>query len=130
MYSPFSFLVEGISMLKMTDVLGQNLVQNFSKALFSSTDLITEQLNQGILNASDAELKDAILHFFNQVDAVEAAQALEIPAERINELQQGIALKDEKSLADTLKVVALCLAMETGSLDQVEVYDCLQDYPM
>ena len=59
-------------MLKMTDVLGQNLVQNFSKALFSSTDLITEQLNQGILNASDAELKDAILHFFNQVDAVEA----------------------------------------------------------
>ena len=117
-------------MLKMTDVLGQNLVQNFSKALFSSTDLITEQLNQGILNASDAELKDAILHFFDQVDAVEAAQALEIPAERINELQQGIALKDERSLADTLKVVALCLAMETGSLDQVEVYDCLQDYPM
>ncbi|MBD8008615.1 MULTISPECIES: hypothetical protein [Acinetobacter] len=117
-------------MLKMTDVLEQNLVQNFSKALFSSTDLITEQLNQGILNASDAELKHAILHFFNQVDAVEAAQALEIPAERINELQQGIALKDEESLADTLKVVALCLAMETGSLDQVEVYDCLQDYPM
>jgi len=126
----FSFIFEGISMLKMTDVLEQNLVQNFSKALFSSTDLITEQLNQGILNASDAELKHAILHFFNQVDAVEAAQALEIPAERINELQQGIALKDEESLADTLKVVALCLAMETGSLDQVEVYDCLQDYPM
>jgi len=27
-------------------------------------------------------------------------------------------------------VVSLCLAMETNTLDQVEVSDCLQDYPM
>ena len=130
MFSLSSFIVEGISMLKMTDVLGQNLAQKFSQALSSSTDLLTEQLNQGILNASDAELKDAISHFFNQVDATETAHALEIPAERMQELQQGIDLKDEKSLTDTIKVVALCLAMETGSLDQVEIYDCLEDYPM
>ncbi|MFX2258243.1 hypothetical protein V6380_15985 [Acinetobacter variabilis] len=117
-------------MLKMTDVLGKNLVQNFAQALVSSTDLNAEQLNQGILNASDSALKDAIVHFFNQIDATEAAKSLEIPAERIVALQQGIALKDEQYLADTAKVVALCLAMETGSLDQVEVYDCLQDYPM
>ena len=44
-------------MLKMTDVLGQNLVQKFAQALVSSTDLNAEQLNQGILNASDSALK-------------------------------------------------------------------------
>ena len=36
-------------MLKMTDVLEQNLVQNFANALVHSADQISEQLNQAIL---------------------------------------------------------------------------------
>jgi len=116
-------------MLNMTDVLGQNLVQNFSNALFHSADLLSEQLNQGILNASDSALKDAVVTFLNRIDVLDAA-ALEISAERIESLKQGIALKDEQFIADTLKVVTLCLAMETNTLDQVEVSNCLQDYPM
>jgi hypothetical protein len=114
-------------MLNMTDVLGQNLVQNFSNALFHSADLLSEQLNQGILNASDSALKDAVVTFLNRIDVLDAAAALEISAERIESLKQGIALKDEQFIADTLKVVTLCLAMETNTLDQVEVSDCLQD---
>lgn len=117
-------------MLNMTDVLGQNLVQNFSNALFHSADLLSEQLNQGILNASDSALKDAVVTFLNRIDVLDAAAALEISAERIESLKQGIALKDEQFIADTLKVVTLCLAMETNTLDQVEISDCLQDYPM
>lgn len=117
-------------MLKMTDVLEPRLVQNFTNALVHSADLMSEQFNQGILNASDSALKDVVVQFFNSVDATETAAALEIPTDRIAALQQGIALKDEQHLADTVKVVALCLAIETGSLDQVEIYDCLQDYPM
>ena len=117
-------------MSKMIDVLEHNLVQNFSNALLHSTDVLSEQLNQGILNAPDSALKDAIVAFFNRVNVDEAAQALEIPVERIEKLQQGIALKDEQSLADTLKVVTLCLAMETDLLDQIEVSDSLQDFPI
>lgn len=117
-------------MSKMIDVLEQNLVKNFSNALLHSTDVLSEQLNQGILNAPDSALKDAIVSFFNRINVAEAAQALEIPLERITNLKNGIALKDEQTLADTLKVVTLCLAMETNLLEQVEVSDCLQDYPM
>lgn len=117
-------------MSKMIDVLEHNLVQNFSNALLHSTDVLTEQLHQGILNASDSALKDAVIAFFNRINADEAAQALEIPVERIANLQQGIALKDEKTLADTLKVVTLCLAMETDVLEQMDVSDSLQDYPI
>lgn len=117
-------------MSKMIDVLEHNLVQNFSNALLHSTEALSEQLHQGILNASDSALKEAVVAFFHRMSADEAAQALEIPAERIANLQQGIALKDEQTLADTLKVVTLCLAMETHVLDQVEVSDCLQDYPI
>ena len=117
-------------MLKMTDVLGQNLVQNFANALCHSADLLSDQLSQSILNASDSALKDVIVDFFNRIDVADAAAALEISAERIENLKQGIALKDEQFLADTLKVVTLCLAMETNALDQVEVSDMIQDYPM
>ncbi|WP_347452758.1 hypothetical protein [Acinetobacter thermotolerans] len=117
-------------MLKMTDVLGQNLVQNFSNALSHSADLLSEQLSQEILNASDAALKDAVVAFLNRIDINEAAAALEIAPERIESLKQGIALKGEQLIADTLKIVTLGLAMETNALDQIEVSDCLQDYPM
>lgn len=117
-------------MLKMVDVLEQTIVQSFAHSLCGSNEQITEQLNQSILNAADADLKAAIIHFFEKIDIHEAAQALEIPVERIATLQQGIQLKDEQYLADTLKIVALGLAMETNSLDKFEISDSLQDYPM
>lgn len=123
-------MIAGFLMLKMVDVLEQTMVQGFAHALSGSNEQITEQLNQSILNAADADLKAAIIHFFENIDINEAAEALEIPAERISALQQGIQLKDEQYLADTLKIVALGLAMETNSLDKVEIFDCLQDYPM
>ena len=117
-------------MSKMIDVLEHNLVQKFSTSLLHSTDVLFEQLHQGILDAPDAALQDAIVTFFNRISANDAAQALEIPVERIEKLQQGIALKDEQNLVDTLKVVTLGLAMETNVLDQIEVFDSLQDFPV
>ena len=61
-------------MLKMIDVLDQRLVQNFTQALQSPTPQFEEQLDQGILNASDLELNHAVTAFFNEVNAIEAAQ--------------------------------------------------------
>ena len=110
-------------MLKMIDVLDQRLVQNFTQALQSPTPQFEEQLDQGILNASDLELNHA-------VTAIEAAQALDISADRIQALQLGASFKDEQYLADLKKIVTLCLALETDALEQVEVFDSLQDYPM
>ena len=117
-------------MLKMIDVLDQRLVQNFTQALQSPTPQFEEQLDQGILNASDLELNHAVTAFFNEVDAIEAAQALDISADRIQALQLGASFKDEQYLADLKKIVTLCLALETDALEQVEVFDSLRDYPM
>ncbi|OTG62780.1 hypothetical protein B9T29_06050 [Acinetobacter sp. ANC 3903] len=117
-------------MLKMIDVLEQSLVQNFTHSLNAQTGQFDELFNQGILNSSDSELQKAVLSFFKRADAIESAQALDISADRIAALQAGVALKDDQYLADTAKIVALCLALETNSLEQVEVSDCLQDYPM
>ncbi|MEG1709527.1 MAG: hypothetical protein RR285_12550 [Acinetobacter sp.] len=117
-------------MLKMIDVLEQSLVQNFTHSLNTHTSQFDELLNQGILNASDTALQNAVINFFTRADAIEAAQALDISADRIQNLQSGLTLKDEQFLADTAKIVALCLALETNTLTQVEVSDCLQDYPM
>jgi len=121
---------KGYDMLKMIDVLDQRLVQNFTQALQSPTSQFEEQLDQGILNASDLELNHAVTAFFNEVDAIEAAQALDISADRIQALQLGASFKDEQYLADLKKIVTLCLALETDALEQVEVFDSLQDYPM
>ncbi|KAA0984171.1 hypothetical protein FVA95_30460, partial [Pseudonocardia sp. EV170527-09] len=74
---------KGYDMLKMIDVLDQRLVQNFTQALQSPTPQFEEQLDQGILNASDLELNHAVTAFFNEVNAIEAAQALDISADRI-----------------------------------------------
>lgn len=117
-------------MLKMIDVLEQSLVQNFTHSLHSHTRQFDELFNQGILNTSDSALQNVVVNFFNRADAIEAAKALDISADRIAALQAGVALKDDQYLADTAKIVALCLALETNSLEQVEVSDCLQDYPM
>lgn len=117
-------------MLKMIDVLEQSLVQNFTHSLNSHTSQFDELFNQGILNTADSALQNVVVNFFNRADAIESAQALDISADRIQALQTGVALKDEQYLADTAKIVALCLALETDALAQVEVSDCLQDYPM
>jgi hypothetical protein len=117
-------------MLKMIDVLEQNLVQNFTHSLNTPTSQFDELLNQGILNASESALQKAVISFFNREDAIESAQALDISAERIQALQTGVALKDDRYLADTAKIVALCLALETDALNQLDISDCLQDFPV
>lgn len=117
-------------MLKMIDVLEQSLVQNFTHSLNTHTSQFDELFNQGILNASDSALQKAVVSFFNRADAIESAQALDISAERIQALQTGTALKDDQYLADTAKIVALCLALETDTLTQLEISDCLQDFPV
>ncbi len=115
-------------MLKMMDVLEQNLVQNFINSLSAQTEH-TDELIDGIMNASEGDLKMAIHHFLSQNDAVEVAHALDIQQDHIQAIQTGLSLKKE-NLADTAKIVALCLALETNSLDHVEIAESLQDYPM
>ena len=105
-------------------------MQDFTQALQSPTPQFEEQLNQGILEASDCDLNRAVTTFFNEVNAIEAAQALDISVDRIQALQLGASFKDEQYLADLKKIVTLCLAVETDALHQVEVFDSLQDYPM
>ena len=117
-------------MLKMIDVLGQDIVQSFCNSLSTASEHVTELLHEGILKASDHDLKAAIAGFFNRLDAVDIAAQLDLSEQRIAELQQGVALKDEQFLADTFKIVALGLALETNSIDHVEVSDSLQDYPI
>ena len=117
-------------MLKMTDVLEQSLVQNFTHG-FSSTSVLQldEQLNQSILNASDQALQNAIAAFFQRPDALQSARDLDITAECIDALQQGVSLKAEY-LTETAKIAALCLALETNALNEIDVADSLQDFPM
>ncbi len=118
-------------MLKMIDVLEQSLVQNFTHAVATSahSHLLDEQLHQSILNASEADLKRAMQHFFQREDALETAQALEISTDTFVALQQGSALQGEH-LTATKKIAALCLALETNTLEQLDIAQCLQDYPM
>ena len=117
-------------MLKMTDVLEQSLVQNFTHG-FSATSnsQLDEQFNQSILNAPDTALQTAVAAFFQRPDAIQTARDLDISAESIAALQQGVALKAEY-LTDTAKIAALCLALETDALQQINVSDSLQDFPM
>lgn len=115
-------------MFKMIDVLEQNFAQTFPHALNQDADRISEQLQMSILNASEIDLKNAINHFLDTQDASETALALDISTERLNELKSGIALKDASKISDTLKVVALCLALESDSLDLLEVSDISTEY--
>lgn len=117
-------------MLKMTDVLEQDLVQNFSNSLFTASEQVTTLLNEWILKASDQDLKNLIVGFFQRLDSTEIATQLDISEQRIADLQTGISNKDEQFLADAFKIVALGLALETQCLDKIEVSDCLQDYPI
>lgn len=115
-------------MIKMIDVLEQNLVQNFIHSLSAQTEHLDE-LIEGILKASDRDVSNAINDFLNINNASDLAQALDIQQERIVAIQSGLAMKKE-NIADTAKIVALCLALETNALDQVEIADSLEDYPI
>lgn len=116
-------------MLKMIDVLEQHLVQNFKYALTSSTSNFDDQLSQGILNAPELQLHHALSSFLLEHNPLEVAHALDISPERIQAIQSGAALSHE-NINDTAKVVALCLALETDTLAQVDIADSLQDYPI
>ena len=122
-------------MLKMSDVLEHHLVQNLSHALNSSTASsvatieVDDLLNQAILNASELQLQNAISAFLIDNDVLELAHALDISPENIQAMQSGDLLNHDK-LHDTAKVVALCLALETNTLETVEIAECLTDYPM
>lgn len=116
-------------MLKMIDVLEKNLVQNLTHAVSLPSTQLDEQWNQSILATSEHDLQTLMSAFFTQTDAVATAQALDISIEAIQALQAGLALKADY-LIDTAKIIALHLALETKTLNQLEVPDCLQDYPI
>lgn len=117
-------------MLKMTDVLEQSLVQDFTHAFSSCSAVqLDEKFSQSILNASETALKDMVAQFCQRQDAVDIAQALDIQDDVFSALQQGIALQSEYVI-ETQKIAAFCLALETNMLDQIEIADSLQDYPM
>ena len=115
-------------MLKMIDVFEQNLVQNFLNSLSAPTEH-SDELITGIVNASDIKLNQAIADFFANNDAAEVAQALDISKAHLQAIQTGLSRKQE-NLTATAKIVALCLALESDALHQVEIADSLQDYPM
>lgn len=117
-------------MMKMIDVLGHNIIQHFSHALKVSNNQFDQQLDQQLLNASESELNDAISTFFNEVNAFETAQALDICIDHIQALQLGFSLKDSQYLPDIKKIAMLCLALETDALFDVEIADSLRDYPI
>lgn len=115
-------------MLKMTDVLEQSFVQNFATSLFSNSDQLDQQFNQDLLNVADIDLENLISDFFLKENAVEVAQALDIPSKHIEAIQSGVNLKDPAYVSDTAKIIAYCLAVETETLNQVEVSDSLKDF--
>jgi len=115
-------------MIKMIDVLEKNLVQDFIHSLSAQHEHLDELID-GILKSSHDDFKQAISHFFNSNDVSDVAQALDINQDHLEAIQSGFAMKKE-NIADTAKIVALCLAIETNSLDQVQVSDSLEDYPI
>jgi bacterioferritin (cytochrome b1) len=115
-------------MIKMIDVLEHNLVQNFIHSLSAQTEHLDE-LIEGILQTSHPDVTDAINNFLNLNNTSELAEALDIQQDRIEAIQSGLAMKKE-NIADTAKIVALCLALETNALDQVDIADSLEDYPI
>jgi len=115
-------------MLKMIDVLDRNLVESFIHSLSVQTEHLDELIT-GILNVSDYDLNNVITHFFKNNDAKEIAYALDINQTSLHAIQAGLALKQE-NIAETAKLVALCLAIETNTLSSVEVANSLEDFPI
>ena len=116
-------------MLKMIDVLDSGLVQNFTHSFSTHLEELDELIHKGILDSSDNELKQAIANFMDQNDPTDLAYALDINQQCLDDIRSGLALK-KQNLADTAKIVALCLALETDRLDEVDIAESLKDYPM
>lgn len=126
--SKIAFIVTGSSMNKMSDVLEHSLVQKFVHSLSAQTEHLDELID-GILNAPQQDFHQAISSFVADQDTPNFAQALDIQKENLQAIQDGLALQKEH-LADTAKIVALCLALETNILTQLEVAESLKDFPM
>lgn len=116
-------------MLKMIDILDSGLVKNFTHAFSNQLDNLDELIHQGMLNCSNTLLEQAIVHFMNQNDPADLAEALDINQQSLVDIQSGFALK-KQNLAETAKIVALCLALETDALNQVNIAESLKDYPI
>lgn len=115
-------------MLKMIDVLEQNLVQDFIHGLSAQTEYLDELID-GIQHSSNHDFDQAIQNFLENQNLLEIAHALDIQLDRLKAIQGGLAMSKE-NIADTAKIVALCLALETDHLDQIHISDSLQEYPM
>lgn len=117
-------------MLKMVDVLEKNLVQNFILSLQTPNDSFDEQFKQDLLNVPSQHIEALFDQILQQEQYVEMLHAIDLTAERVQDLQHDHTLTNQDNLTDTAKVMALCLAIETDALTQVNIAQCLQDYPM
>ena len=113
-------------MLKMINVLDASLVQNFTHSFSNHVEDLDEQMRQGILSSSDIELKKVIANFMNQNDPTDLGHALDINQQCLEEIRTGLELK-KQNLADTAKIVALCLALEIDGLNQLNIADSIAD---
>ncbi|MEG0342040.1 hypothetical protein ACK1JC_08420 [Acinetobacter sp. TY2] len=113
-------------MLKMINVLDASLVQNFTHSFSNHVEDLDEQMRQGILSSSDIELKKVIANFMDQNNPTDLADALDINQQCLEEIQTGLALK-KQNIAETAKIVALCLALETDGLNQLNIADSIAD---
>lgn len=117
-------------MLKMLDVLEKNLVQNFILSLQTPSESLDEQFKQGLTNVPNHHIETLLSQFLQQEQCVEMLHAIDLTAERVQALQHSQCFTTQDNLTDTAKVMALYLAIETNTLAQVDIAQCLQDYPM
>lgn len=117
-------------MFKMVDVLDKNLVQNFILSLQSPCESLDEQFKQGISALPEQHIDLLFSQFLKQEQCLEMLQAIDLTHERLTALQHSQCFTTQDNLNDTAKVIALCLALETDALEQVDISQCLQDYPM
>lgn len=117
-------------MSKIIDVLEQSLVQKFSLALTESSEQFTKQLHQSLVNISEIELYNAIRQFCDNMNADDAVQALDLKHSFSDLLDSVENIKQEAFMPDLTKLIALCLAYETDSLNQLDIFQPLQDYPI
>ena len=117
-------------MLKMVDVLEKNLVQDFILSLQTPSESFDEQFKQGLINVPTEHIETLFCQFLAQDQSVEMLQAIDLTTERLQDLQSSQSFTAQDNLNDTAKVMALCLALETNAFTQVNIGECLQDYPM
>jgi L-lactate utilization protein LutC len=118
------------SMSNIIDVLEQSLVQKFPVALLESSEQFTEQLHKSLADVSDIELYNAIRQFCDNMNAEDAVHALDLKHSFADLLDSADKIKHEDFMSDITKLVALCLAYETDSLTQLDIFQPLQDYPV